>query len=155
VRSYGEFATRDAGRLAQAAEANRAGGRGAVEATVPGLAGLVNPDYPPWDLTLPDNRRLEVWLKEFAEFEANGKLPALSIVRLGNDHTAGTRPGYPTPSAMIAENDLALGRLVEAISKSRYWKESAVFVLEDDAQIGPDRVDAHRSVAFVASPYAR
>jgi YVTN family beta-propeller protein len=155
VRSYGEFATRDAGRLAQAAEANRAGGRGAVEATVPGLAGLVNPDYPPWDLTLPDNRRLEVWLKEFAEFEANGKLPALSIVRLGNDHTAGTRPGYPTPTAMIAENDLALGRLVEAISKSRYWKESAVFVLEDDAQNGPDHVDAHRSVAFVASPYAR
>jgi len=155
VRSYGEFATRDSRRLSQAAEANRAGGQGPAEATVPGLAGLVSPDYPPWDLSLPDNRRVEVWLKELAGFEANGKLPALSIIRLGNDHTAGTRPGYPTPTAMIAENDLALGRVVEAISKSRYWKESAVFVLEDDAQNGPDHVDAHRSVAFVASPYAR
>jgi DNA-binding beta-propeller fold protein YncE len=155
VRSYGEFATREAGQLAQAAEASRTGGQGPVEATVPGLAGLVHPDYPPWDLSLPDNKRVDVWLKELAEFETNGKLPALSIIRLGNDHTAGTRPGYPTPTAMIAENDLALGRVVEAISKSRYWKESAVFVLEDDAQNGPDHVDAHRSVAFVASPYAR
>jgi YVTN family beta-propeller protein len=155
VRSYGEFATREEGRMSHAAETGRAGGRGPVAASVPGLAGLVSPDYPPWDLTVPDNQRLEVWRREFAEFEANGKLPALSILRLGNDHTAGTRPGYPTPSAMIAENDLALGRLVEAISKSRYWKESAVFVLEDDAQNGPDHVDAHRSVAILASPYVR
>jgi hypothetical protein len=155
VRSYGEFATRESGQLGQGAEANRAGGQGPVQATVPGLAGLVHPDYPPWDLLLPDNRRVDVWLKEFAEFETNGKLPALSIIRLGNDHTAGTRPGYPTPTAMIAENDLALGRVVEAITKSRYWKESAIFVLEDDAQNGPDHVDAHRSVAFVVSPYVR
>jgi DNA-binding beta-propeller fold protein YncE len=155
VRSYGEFATRDSGRLSQAAESSRGRGQGPVEAAVPGLAGRVSPDYPPWDLSLPDNRRVDVWLKEFAELEANGKLPALSIIRLGNDHTAGTRPGYSTPTAMIAENDLALGRVVEAISKSRYWKESAVFVLEDDAQNGPDHVDAHRSVAFVASPYVR
>jgi hypothetical protein len=155
VRSYGEFATRDSGRLGLATEANRAAGQGPVEATVPGLAGLVSPDYPPWDLSLPDNRRVDVWLKELAEFEANGKLPALSIIRIGNDHTAGTRPGSPTPTAMIAENDLALGRVVEAISKSRYWKESAVFILEDDAQNGPDHVDAHRSVAFVASPFVR
>jgi len=155
VRSYGEFATRESGQLGQAGEANRAGGQGPVEATVPGLAGLVHPDYPPWDLLIPDNRRVDVWLKEFQEFEASGKLPALSIIRLGNDHTSGTRPGYSTPAAMIAENDLALGRVVEAITKSRYWKESAIFVLEDDAQNGPDHVDAHRSVAFVVSPYVR
>ena len=74
-------------------------------------------------------------------------------MRLGNDHTSGTRGGSPTPRAMIAENDLALGRLVDAISHSRYWNESAIFVLEDDAQNGPDHVDAHRSPAFVASPY--
>jgi DNA-binding beta-propeller fold protein YncE len=140
VRSYGEFATRAAG---------------AVAATVPGLEGLVHPDYPPWDLLIPDNRRVDVWLKEFAEFEANGQLPRLSIIRLGNDHTSGTRPGYATPTAMIAENDLALGRVVETITKSRYWKDSAIFVLEDDAQNGPDHVDAHRSVAFVISPYVR
>src|SRR4029077_7956457 len=85
----------------------------------------------------------------------NGDLPALNILRLGNDHTSGTNPRFPTPTAMIAENDLALGRLVDIISKSRYWKDSAIFVLEDDAQNGPDHVDAHRSVAFVASPFAR
>jgi YVTN family beta-propeller protein len=155
VRSYGEFAEREPDRAASGAEADRAGGEGPVEASVPGLEGLVHPSYPPWDLMVPDNRRVDVWLEEFREFEKNGKLPALSILRLGNDHTAGTRPGYPTPTAMIAENDVALGRLVEAISRSRYWKESAIFVLEDDAQNGPDHVDAHRSVAFVVSPYAR
>ncbi len=155
VRSYGEFATRDAGKLSQAAEADRGGGEGPVAASVPGLEGLVSPDYPPWDLRIPDGRRVDVFLRELAEFEKSGTLPALSILRLGNDHTAGTRPGYPTPTAMIAENDLALGRLVEAISHSRFWSESAIFVLEDDSQNGPDHVDAHRSVALVASPYAR
>jgi hypothetical protein len=155
VRSYGEFATRDQGRLAQAAEAGRAGGEGPVAATVPGLEGLVSPTYPPWDMSIPDNQRVDAWRKEFAGYEASGNLPALSIIRLGNDHTAGTRPGWPTPTAMVAENDLALGRLVETITRSRYWKDSAIFVLEDDAQNGPDHVDAHRSVAFVVSPYTR
>jgi hypothetical protein len=119
------------------------------------LRDRVSPDYPPFDLSIPDDRRVDTWLKEFREFEANGRLPRLSIIRLGNDHTAGTRPGYPTPRAMIAENDQALGRLVETISRSRYWKDSAIFVLEDDAQNGPDHVDAHRSVALIASPWAR
>jgi DNA-binding beta-propeller fold protein YncE len=155
VRSYGEFATRDKGQRSQAAEAGRAGGAGAIEATVPGLRGLVSPTYPPWDLSIPDNQRVEAWQKEFAEYEKSGDLPALSILRLGNDHTSGTNPAYPTPTAMIAENDLALGRLVDTITRSSYWKESAIFVLEDDAQNGPDHVDAHRSVALVASPYVR
>src|SRR4029077_8139814 len=84
-----------------------------------------------------------------------GGLPRLSILRLARDHTHGTRPDAATPRAMIAENDLALGRVVEAISKSRFWKESAIFVVEDDAQNGPDHVDAHRSVALVVSPYTR
>jgi hypothetical protein len=98
---------------------------------------------------------VDVWEEELARFERDGDLPRLSIIRLGNDHTVGTKAGALTPRSMIAENDQALGRVVEAISKSRYWKESAVFVLEDDAQNGPDHVDAHRSVALVASPYAR
>jgi DNA-binding beta-propeller fold protein YncE len=148
VRSYGEFAHRGD-------ESEVDSGKGPVEATVPGLAGLVSPDYPPWDLTIPDNRRVDAWLQELHRFEKEGGLPQLSIIRLGNDHTAGTKPGSPTPRAMIAENDLALGRLVEALSESRFWKESAVFVIEDDAQNGPDHVDAHRSVALLASPYAR
>ena len=122
---------------------------------MPGLKDHFDPDYPPFDLSIPDGRRVDLWLKEFREFEENGKLPRLSILRLGGDHTNYARPDYPTPRAMIAENDLALGRIVEAISASRYWKDSAVFVLEDDAQNGPDHVDAHRTVALVASPYAR
>ncbi len=147
VRSYGEFANR----------AKDAAGQdtGPAFASVPGLLGHVAPDYPPWDLTVPDNRRIDAWLAEFRRFEQDGKLPALSILHLPNDHTSGTKAGTPVPRAMVAENDHALGRFVEAISKSRYWKESAIFVVEDDAQDGPDHVDAHRSVLLVASPYVR
>jgi YVTN family beta-propeller protein len=140
-RSYGEFTTGSAAT-------------GQVKATVPGLEGHVAPSYAGWDLGIPDGRRIDAWLAEFRKFEVDGTLPALSILRLGNDHTQGTRAGSPTPLAMIAENDVALGRLVETISHSRYWNDSAIFVLEDDAQNGPDHVDAHRSVAFVISPYA-
>ena len=88
-------------------------------------------------------------------YSLDGTLPRLNIIRLGNDHTAGTRVAYPTPRAMIAENDVALGRVVEAITNSVFWKESAIFVLEDDAQAGPDHVDTHRSIALVASPFTR
>ena len=115
----------------------------------------MHPSYPPYDLSIPDNERIDVWLEEFHRFEKQGGLPSLNIIRLGNDHTLGTSPGQPTPRAFVAENDLALGRLVEAISKSRFWPESAIFVLEDDAQNGPDHVDAHRSVLLVASAWAR
>lgn len=123
--------------------------------SVPGLKEHVHPTYPPYNLSIPDNQRIDVWLEEFKEFERNGNLPSLNILRLGNDHTAGTRPGSRTPRAMIAENDHAFGRLVEAVSKSRYWKETAIFVLEDDAQNGADHVDAHRSIGFIISPYTQ
>jgi YVTN family beta-propeller protein len=142
VRSYGEFA--------------QWGGRGTtVRAAVPGLEGKVHPAFAPFDLSIPDNERVDVWLEEFRRFEKEGGLPRLNIFHLGNDHTVGTRPGEPTPRAHVAENDLALGRLVEGISKSRFWPESAILVLEDDAQNGPDHVDAHRSVLLVASPWVR
>jgi YVTN family beta-propeller protein len=150
VRSYGEFVQRG-----PEPEGEKDDGIGAVVATVPGLQGKVHPNYPPYDLTIPDNKRVDIWIEEFKQFEQNGELPRLSIIRLGNDHTAGTRVGYPTPRAMVADNDLALGRVVEAITRSRFWKESAIFVLEDDAQNGPDHVDAHRSPAFVISPFTR
>ena len=140
VRSYGEFASWETKG-------------GPITATVPGLVGKVHPTYPPYDLSIPDNQRVDVWLEEFARFEKQGGLPSLNIIRLGNDHTVGTSPGKPTPRAFVAENDLALGRVVEAISKSRFWPESAIFVLEDDAQNGPDHVDAHRSVLLAASPW--
>jgi DNA-binding beta-propeller fold protein YncE len=142
VRSYGEFATRD-------------DKSGLVRASVPGLEGKVHPSYAPFDLSIPDKQRVDAWLEEFRRFEKDGELPRLNILHLGNDHTEGTRPGRPTPRAFVAENDVALGRVVEAISKSRFWPESAIFVLEDDAQNGPDHVDAHRSVLLVASPWTR
>ncbi len=150
VRSYGEFTMRGA-----EPEEERDTGVGDVVASVPGLKGRVSPTFAPWDLSVPDNSRVDTWLKEFREFEKNGNLPRLNIFALGDDHTAGTRAGYPTPRAMVAENDTAIGRVVDAISNSRFWKESAIFILEDDAQDGPDHVDTHRSIALVASPFVR
>ncbi|MDQ6894008.1 MAG: bifunctional YncE family protein/alkaline phosphatase family protein [Acidobacteriota bacterium] len=158
VRSYGEFvhdphpatARKNPPVLGEFRASS-----GPYAASVPGLEGKIAPGYPPFDLSIPDNRRIEAWLEEFRQFEKDGTLPRLSIVRLGGDHTNYALAGSPTPRAMIAENDLALGRLVEEISKSRYWKESAIFVLEDDAQNGPDHVDCHRSPAFVISPWTR
>jgi len=102
---------------------------------------------------ITDQQRVDEWQREFREFEQSGALPRLNIIHLPNDHTVGTRPGSATPRAMVADNDLALGRLVEAVSKSHFWASSVVFVLEDDAQDGPDHVDAHRSLLYVISPY--
>jgi DNA-binding beta-propeller fold protein YncE len=100
-----------------------------------------------------DQQRIDEWQREFREFEKSGALPHLNIIHLPNDHTVGTRPASATPRAMVADNDLALGRLVETISKSRFWASSVIFVLEDDAQDGPDHVDAHRSLLLLISPY--
>jgi hypothetical protein len=122
-------------------------------ATLPGLAGKFDPAYRGWDLAYSDLDRADEWLREFREFEKGGELPALEIVYLPNDHTSGTVPGMRTPKAMAAENDLALGRLVEAVTGSRFFPETAIFVLEDDAQNGPDHVDCHRSPVLVISPY--
>jgi Phosphoesterase family len=115
----------------------------------------VSAAYPPFDLKIPDERRADIWIEEFSELDTGGRVPALSIVRLGGDHTQGTTPDAPTPRAHVADNDLALGRVVEAITRSRVWKESAIFVLEDDAQNGPDHVDAHRSVLLAISPFVK
>ena len=159
VRSYGEFVEDPNPARERRSDKGGAGefqsGLGPYKASVPGLEGRIAPFYPPFDLSIPDMRRVEKWLTEFRQYEKDGNLPSLSIIRLGGDHTAYVREGFPTPRAMIAENDQALGRLVEEISASRYWKDSAIFILEDDAQNGPDHVDAHRSIALVASPWAR
>ena len=107
------------------------------------------------------NSRLGEWLAEFNGFvsrrDAGGgdAMPALSVMRFPNDHTTGMKPGFPTPQFLVADNDYAVGRLVEAVSSSSYWKDTAIFVVEDDAQAGPDHVDAHRSVALVISAYNR
>jgi YVTN family beta-propeller protein len=149
-RSYGEFSIPGA-----EIRWDEGGMKPPYQGSVPGLKDHVHPTYPPYNLSIPDNQRIDVWLEEFREFEKTGALPRLNILRLGNDHTAGTRPGSKTPRAMIAENDHALGRLVEAVSKSRYWKETAIFVVEDDAQNGSDHMDAHRSIGFIISPYTQ
>jgi DNA-binding beta-propeller fold protein YncE len=119
------------------------------------LVGHVDPGFRGFDLDYSDQKRADRFIEEFRRLEKAGLLPRLQIVRLGNDHTAGTRVGRLTPTAMVADNDLALGRIVEAVSKSSIWKETAIFVIEDDAQNGPDHVDAHRTVALVASPFCK
>src|SRR5205807_9024207 len=108
-----------------------------------------------FDLAYPDQKRADRFIEELQRFEKEGGMPSLSILRLPNDHTAGTKIGSWTPTVMVADNDLALGRVVEAVSKSKFWKETAIFVVEDDAQNGPDHVDCHRSVALVVSPYTK
>jgi YVTN family beta-propeller protein len=112
-----------------------------------------NPDYAAFDMRISDQSRVDVWMKDFQEFTRKGNLPTLQILHLPRDHTAGARPGRNTPKACFADNDLALGRIVEAVSKSSYWKDTVFFILEDDAQDGPDHVDSHRSVLLVVSAY--
>ena len=119
-----------------------------------------NPVYPNFRLDYPDQLRADEFLNEFEGFvrarqEGKGaELPSFVLLYLPDDHTAGTRPGMPRPAASVADNDLALGRVVEAVSHSPYWDETAIFVVEDDAQNGADHVDAHRSIALVISKYS-
>jgi hypothetical protein len=147
-RSYGEYG----GRVSQADGTFRMEGR------VPGLVGHMSPTY-----GLPripgkkarDTDNVETFLDEFREYEKNGSVPRFMVMSLGEDHTEGTKVGSPTPQACVASNDLALGKLVEALSRSKLWPELAIFVIEDDAQNGADHVDAHRTVGLVISPYCR
>jgi hypothetical protein len=147
-RSYGEYGRR----------VSQPDGNLRMEAAVPGLVGHVCADYGIPKLKgskQRDTENVAVFLREFHEYERNGNLPRFIVMSLGEDHTTGTRTGSFTPAACVASNDLALGQLVEAVSKSTLWPEIAIFVIEDDAQNGPDHVDAHRTVGLVISPYAR
>jgi DNA-binding beta-propeller fold protein YncE len=145
LRNYGEFVVpvRSGGRTT--------GYRG----TKPALMATSHPQFPGFDLNLTDQHRADLWIAELQDFVRQGTMPTLEIVRLPNDHTAGVRAGAPTPLAMFADNDLALGRMVEALSRSPFWASTVMFVLEDDAQNGPDHVDSHRSPLLVISAYNR
>jgi YVTN family beta-propeller protein len=147
-RSYGEYG----GRVSQP------DGSLKMEGRVPGLVGHMCPTYgipkAPGE-RVRDTDNVDAFLAEFREFEKNDNLPRFIVMSMGEDHTAGTSPGAFTPQACVASNDLALGRLVEAVSKSKYWPQLAIFVIEDDAQNGPDHVDAHRTVGLVISPYVK
>jgi YVTN family beta-propeller protein len=147
LRNYGELAA-----PVQNGDKNAPPRYQAVNAT---LDPYTSPVYPGFDMRIPDQKRADVWLQDFQAFVRQGNLPALEILYLPRDHTAGARPDWNTPKACFADNDLALGRIVEAVSRSPYWKDTAFFVLEDDSQDGPDHVDSHRSVLLVISAYNR
>jgi YVTN family beta-propeller protein len=121
----------------------------------PSLAKVTDLKYRGFDLLYPDVERAKRFLESLAEFEKSGQMPRFIIMRLGNDHTSGTAPGRVAPLSAMADNDYALGMVVEGVSKSRFWPKTAIFVTEDDAQNGPDHVDSHRSPALVISPYVR
>ena len=136
----------------------RAGGERldfAPRVDIEGLRRYSAPRYPGWEMRIPDQVRVDRFLEEFRAAEASGEWPSLVLVYLPQDHTSGTSESAPTPRAHVADNDLALGRLVEAISKSRFWPTTCVFVNEDDPQDGFDHVDGHRSLCLVVSPYTR
>src|SRR5262249_4064129 len=125
------------------------------KARVKALEEHFDPYFRSFDLDYADQKRADRFIEELKRFEKEGDMPRLQIMRLPNDHTAGTKSGQHTPIALVADNDLALGRVVEAVSHSKFWKDTAIFVVEDDAQNGPDHVDAHRTVALVISPYTK
>ncbi len=136
-RTYGEFVSAD----------NRP--------RIPVLKDHFTPEYPTRDLRDPDTMRYRIWEKDFDSLMLQNALPRLMTFRMLSDHTEGTAAGRPTPFAHVADNDLAVGKLVEHISKSPIWENSVVFIVEDDAQNGPDHVDAHRTTAYVAGGYVK
>jgi YVTN family beta-propeller protein len=126
--------------------------------TISAVRPLLSPNYPGYDShKINDQLRASAFIKELKEYEdkPGDQLPQLMILALPADHTGGTNPALPTPRAMVADNDLALGRIIEALTQSRFWKNTVVFVTEDDSQAGWDHVSAYRTTGFVMSPYSR
>ncbi|HEX3744446.1 MAG TPA: hypothetical protein VHW09_10970 [Bryobacteraceae bacterium] len=124
-----------------------------VSSDIPSAAKIMDPHYPPFNLTIPDQYRMDYWIPQFQRLDAANQVPNLTILWLPDDHTAGTTKGQPYPKNYQADNDLALGRMVEAIAHSKIWGQSAIFVEEDDSQSGVDHVDGHRQPIFIISPY--
>ncbi len=148
-RDYGEFVT---------AGADDDGGKGdqpPVASTQRAIQGHLDTHFAAFDLHVREETRYREWKREFDAFEASHTLPQLEIVRFGRDHTAGTRAGEATPQAMVADNDRAVGLLVDTVSHSADWASTVIFVLEDDAQNGQDHVDEQRSTFYLASAYAK
>jgi YVTN family beta-propeller protein len=141
-RNYGEFVSPGATRGSD------------WTTDMPSLRDRTDPRFPGFDMDIRDVDRLQEWKREFDGFERTGTLPQLELLRLPRDHTAGTRPGSVTPQGMVAENDRAVGELAQIVSHSPDWKNTAIFILEDDAQNGADHVDEQRSTFYLISPYA-
>jgi len=163
ARIFGEFTNRTVKTPSNAtwlnfynAWKNGTPGPGLVGATsVKSAQPITSPIFPGYDMGIPEQLRADLFLQEFRQFEQNRNLPNLIVMLLPIDHTNGTSPGFPTPRAMVADNDLALGRIVDVVSHSQYWSKTAIFVTEDDSQNGVDHIDGHRSEALVISPYTR
>jgi YVTN family beta-propeller protein len=143
MRNYGMFLNEEASE------------RGEIMPLAKGLMNVTSPIYRGWDLKYYDTARVASWTKEFDLYEKGDSLPNFSIIRLPGDFTAGKKLKERSQQSYLADNDLALGRIIERISKSKYWKSSAIFVIESSAQGGADHVDAHRSIALVISPFAK
>lgn len=124
-------------------------------AMVPTLKPHMPTDYVGWSMTVPDQYRADFFIRELKAFEARGTLPNLILICLPNDHTSGTSKGSPTPASCVADNDLAFGRIVEALSRSKFWPETVVFGIEDDPQAGWDHVSGYRTTAYCVSPYTK
>lgn len=135
-RTYGEFADGE-------------------KPSIPILKDHFCPQFPGFDMSIRDTFRFNLWKKDFDSLLSIGQLPRFNTVRFGNDHTEGTRKGRPTPYAFVADNDLAVGMFIEALAKSSIWNETAIFILEDDAQNGADHIDAHRSPAYIAGGFVK
>ncbi|MBV8807615.1 MAG: bifunctional YncE family protein/alkaline phosphatase family protein [Acidobacteriaceae bacterium] len=148
VRDYGEWVSDLATRAGP-------GERQIREVRDPMLAQHTDMNFRSFDLEYRDVDRAKEFIKEWQQFEQQGDAPQLTILRLGNDHTEGTRPGAWTPFVYVADNDYALGMVVEAVSHGNFWGSTAIFAIEDDAQNGPDHVDSHRAPVWVISPYTR
>ena len=166
VRDYGEFCNIDAAEYSPRrpkdwfeAYADYKNGTHIFKYTahtdVASLKPLIDPNVHYWPLLMCDQMRASEFIREYTEFSATDKVPNLMIMTLPCDHTEGINRTYPTPRAMMADNDLALGRVVEAVSHSPQWRDTCIFVIEDDAQSGPDHVDGHRTAFQVFSPYVR
>lgn len=162
VAVFGEYAPRleadQFGRIAmlkrwQAGE--RFAGYWNTRSPIPPLDGVLARDFPAYTMAIPDVVRAQRFIETLNGYVTAGKMPNLTLVQLPSNHTSGTTPGMSTPKAMVADNDLALGQVVEALTKSPFWPKMAIFVVEDDAQNGVDHVDGHRTVALAISPYTR
>jgi YVTN family beta-propeller protein len=150
-KDYGEYTSYGAGGTCQSPSSTSS-----TTHLAPRFGAAVSSAYPPYDTSCSDHvDREPVWQRDFQNDVRNGTLPSLEIVRLPNDHTRGTSPGSATPQSYVADNDLAVGRLVDAVSHSSAWKSTAIVVTEDDAQNGPDHVDAHRTTSLLISPYTQ
>jgi hypothetical protein len=126
-----------------------------AEVGLPDMAACVETNYLGFDLNVPDAFRAARFIHDLKQFEAAGKMPNLLIVWLPDDHTSGTRYGSPTPEAQVADNDLALGKMIEAVSRSAFWTNTCIFAIEDDPQDGWDHVSGYRTTAYVASAYTK